>query len=710
MDPMDLFPYDPRPIQLDLIENINQALSDRGHVVIEAGTGSGKTVSVLAPCLAAAYDHGKRVLYLTRTNSQQKQVVEEFKRIKQSLLPAQPVITPVIEGAEDMIDQAISELNREVLSGSTIGPCSDTRGSQDLVSGSLWEGGPGSGTCVALQGRNNMCPLTSEEPEFITGTPEELSNMCSERKKNTNSRLIGKPTGGKECRYYSAFLLDDGLEVRRWSRANDPTAEELIARCLGMSICPYEVTKLMISEAVLVTAPYIFFLSPFIRRRLLEWMGCTIEDLIVIVDEAHNLASFARDLGSITLTSVTLKLALLEVERNGDHDIGGGRTIKGFIQTVMDALEGIASEFLIDEDGLVPPSSLTETMMVLFRTNSNNITSMATEMLQHGIAIQDRRKAEGKLPRSYIHTVARFYLLWNELEFERYTPLIVKGRRDGELILQAFAMDPSIVTGALKEAHASIHLSGTLSPLDEYRDTIGLPSDTPLIKLPPPFPTANRAVMYVNDLSTNHETMMKDPLVKMRYRERVMGILGSVPDRNAAVFFPSFDLLMSILGTEELEDGTSLPPGIRLDRPTFIEEKGSHQAEIMDIAERFKSSKGGVLLSVIGGRLSEGMDFPGESLEVVIIVGIPYPRPNARQRALSSYYDIKFGKGWEYTVHAPASRRLLQAIGRMIRSESERGYAIILDKRAMHFKDSIPDLQESRESIIHISEFFLGKT
>ncbi|MGA1866064.1 MAG: ATP-dependent DNA helicase [Thermoplasmatota archaeon] len=708
---MELFPYEPRPIQLDMIENIKRAVSERGHVVIEAGTGSGKTVSALAPCLAAAYDHRKRVLYLTRTNSQQKQVVEEFRKMRIEKSPASPRVVSCTHPASDVVEQVLEELNKEIIGkGPQTARSPEPQQETEWGPDSPWEGGPANGICAALQGRNNMCPLTSEDPEFITGNPEELSKMCSERKRNTNNALLGKPGGGKECKYYSAFLLDDGLEVRRWARASSPTAEELIARSLELDICPYEVTKLMISEAVLVTAPYIFFLSPFIRRRLLEWMGCTLEEIIVIVDEAHNLASFARDLGSITLSTGILKLAQLEVEKNGDHDIGGGRTISGFIQTISDAMEEIALEFLIDEDGLVPHSSLTETMMVLFRTNSNNVSSMASEMLQHGMAIQDRRKAEGKLPRSYIHSVARFYLLWNELDFEKYTPLIVKGKREGELMLEAFAMDPSVITGALKEAYTSVHLSGTLSPLDEYRDTIDLPSDTPLVKLPPPFPAENRKVMYINDLSTNYETMMKKPDLRSRYRERLLSILSAVPDRNTAIFFPSFDLLGSILGNLELEDGKMLPPDIMMERPIYIEERGSHQSDIMDLAERFKSSRSGVLVSVLGGRLSEGMDFPGESLEMVIIVGIPYPKPNARQRALASYYDMKFGKGWEYTVHAPASRRLLQAIGRMIRSETERGFAFILDKRAVHFKESIPDLKESKSGIGNIREFFLGKT
>jgi len=107
----------------------------------------------------------------------------------------------------------------------------------------------------------------------------------------------------------------------------------------------------------------------------------------------------------------------------------------------------------------------------------------------------------------------------------------------------------------------------------------------------------------------------------------------------------------------------------------------------------------------MGGRISEGMDFPAEQLEIAVIVGIPYPKPTARQRGLQHYYDVKFRKGWEYTVEAPTARKLLQSIGRLIRDENDRGVAIILDRRAQRFKRYIKDLKESKNLVKDIRGF-----
>jgi DNA excision repair protein ERCC-2 len=134
------------------------------------------------------------------------------------------------------------------------------------------------------------------------------------------------------------------------------------------------------------------------------------------------------------------------------------------------------------------------------------------------------------------------------------------------------------------------------------------------------------------------------------------------------------------------------------------------QTALMELVSDFKghgnqNGESAALFSVIGGRISEGMDFPAEQLEIAIIVGIPYPKPTAKQRGLQRYYDLKFGKGWEYTVEAPTARKLLQSIGRLIRDEKDRGLAVILDHRASRFKKYINDIEISKNLLADIKRF-----
>ena len=83
-------------------------------------------------------------------------------------------------------------------------------------------------------------------------------------------------------------------------------------------------------------------------------------------------------------------------------------------------------------------------------------------------------------------------------------------------------------------------------------------------------------------------------------------------------------------------------------------------------------------------------------MEMAIIAGIPYPKPTARQRALQYFCEIRFGDGWSHAVQAPTTRKLLQSIGRLIRSETDRGFAVVLDRRAVHFQDDLSARKSTR--------------
>jgi DNA excision repair protein ERCC-2 len=149
----------------------------------------------------------------------------------------------------------------------------------------------------------------------------------------------------------------------------------------------------------------------------------------------------------------------------------------------------------------------------------------------------------------------------------------------------------------------------------------------------------------------------------------------------------------------------------KIQRSVFLEEQKMSQSALIDLIDDFKSygdndGDGAALFSVMGGRISEGMDFPAEQLEIAVIVGIPYPKPTARQKGLQRYYDMKFRKGWEYTVEAPAARKMLQSIGRLIRDEEDRGVAVILDRRAARFKKYIRDLTLTDNLIGDMKHFF----
>ena len=686
--PLDIltFPYTPRKFQASIINEITSVLTGGEHLIMESGTGTGKTISTLAPAVDFALKNGRRVLYLTRTNAQQTQVILELREIMNRLRTME----------------------------------------FDLEPGTI----PG----IGLQGRRNMCCMVGIDPEFEGCTSEELSRLCNRMKRASRgtgltstkpavihhrqhrqtAEIVG--SGGKKqaemagrgrqrmdaggtakadkiCPFYTATLAADLQGIAEDIRNEVPTAEEFIPRMKDEGLCPYELIKVMLEKSLVVTAPYIYLFDSGLRGHFLDWMGASLEDLIVVVDEAHNLPNYARELVSSELSTLSLNRAASEAKEfgtDGPLKILKDLTIPEFAGKLQEIIAGLEEDYVLEEDGLVPPYELEEELMHGFGLTSNKLRMAVGELINHGLAIQDERLKKGRLPRSYIHAMGHFLLWWMEMESTRFIKLIRGGENP---TLELYCMDPSEVIRVVKSCHSSIHISGTLRPLAEYLISSGLPRDTRQRIYPSPFPSENRVVLFMTGVTSRYE----DLTVEMVHRlmDHTLSVCNGI-QRSIMVFFPSFKLL-----TTFLDSGFTFS----LDRPLHLEEQGLSQADIMARVQEFRD-RGGVFFSVIGGRLSEGMDFPEEVLEIVILEGIPYPKPTARQRALKHYYEVRFGKGWEYTVKAPTTRKVMQSIGRLIRTERDRGVAVILDKRALHFREDIPDLRESEDLVKDISAFF----
>ena len=600
-------------------------------MVVESGTGTGKTVCALSACLSFCKERGKKVLYVTRTNSQQRQVMFELRQLSE----------------------------------------------RDRVFG------------VALQGRRNMCPLSKMDSELAEGTPEELSKVCSDRK----ARVL---KGNEEaCKYYATVISENLQPVMKFAKEELPTAEEFVSYCVDRELCPYEVSKLHVPAADVVAVPYVMFFDGFIRHALLDWMSCTLPDIVLVVDEAHNLPSYSRELESATLSSVALKLGEREVDEFGDPEVADGISLRDFISMLLEILDSTVDEYLIDEDGIIPQSHIEEELMFRTRLTSKGIQGLLSQASNFGEMVRDHKRLSGKLPRSYVHGTAGFLVFWHSLDEGEYVKLITETR---EKAFEAFCLNAALACKPVHECHVSIHMSGTLKPLAEYRESIGLPTDAVESEVPSPFPKENRSVMFVDDVTTKYEDMERDSSLVERIAAHVSDVVSNV-SRSTIVFYPSYALMDRIAPRTALASAG---------RSIHFEHRDMGQGELMKTVSGFKSAPGNALLHAIaGGRISEGMDFPGAEMEVAIIAGIPYPKPTAKQRALQHFCEIRFGNGWEHAVKAPTARKLEQAIGRLIRSETDRGVALILDRRATQFKETVAAVRVT-DPVEEIMRFFEG--
>lgn len=618
-----------------MIRFIADALELGRHSVIESGTGTGKTISSLAATVPFAKRNGKRIIYLTRTKSQQKQVLTELREMS------------------SVID----------------------------VFG------------VAIQGRSAAtCPRMAEDPNLRSGSPEEMSRLCSHLKSNKD---------GKGCRYYDAIrnmdvdvYVDDLLDTM-------PDPEVFMQQCMDDGLCPYEMMKAAIPFADVVAAPYTFMVVPYIRNRFLGWMNCTIEDTIIIVDEAHNLPDYLRE----SFTSEYMVRSLSNVEKEAEAEGNPLVAVDIHVSDVVDAMRvcflEANMEYLHDTDGLIPFGFLQEILMGELHVTSPTVANICKSMSELGETIRERKKSEHKLPRSYIGNLGDFLTFWTMCDDASYVRLINGGENHS---LEAYCMDPYEAAEPFRDCYASVHMSGTLEPIPEYVMELGLKRCNHT-SFPSPFDPENLLTLYAGDVTTRHNDLQIDPENIDRIMDYVIELVNGV-GRNTAVFFPSYDMMERFVAK-------GLPN--KLEGEVFTEYRGMTQMELMDTVDTFRSSCGGILFAVTGGRISEGLDFPGHDLELAIIVGLPYQRPSAKKDALMRYCLYRFESGWDHVVKAPMIRKMRQARGRLIRSGTDRGVAVILDSRvtqipgfgAILSEDPVRDCNLFFDGVMKPSDFAL---
>ena len=206
-------------------------------------------------------------------------------------------------------------------------------------------------------------------------------------------------------------------------------------------------------------------------------------------------------------------------------------------------------------------------------------------------------------------------------------------------------------------------MSATLHPSEFYRDLFGLePERSVDMKYNSTFPPEHRAAYILPQVSTayRHRERDREATAKL-ISESVKSIPG-----NTAVFFPSFVFLKTMLPLLSLDD-----------RNVLIQNRVMDESQRQALLDSMRNENRQVLLGVLGGIFSEGIDLPGEALSCVIVVGPSLPQANLAQ----SWYEERYGQGFRYAWLVPGMSRVAQAAGRVIRGPEDCGAVILIGRR-----------------------------
>lgn len=230
--------------------------------------------------------------------------------------------------------------------------------------------------------------------------------------------------------------------------------------------------------------------------------------------------------------------------------------------------------------------------------------------------------------------------------------------------------DPSRFVGEiLNRCHSVIGLSATLSPPEFYRDLLGFDPDRfSHLRLPNPFPAENRRVVIDSSVATAYRERAANA---ERIGERLSEMAEAVPG-NTLALFPSYRFLADVAAFVR-------PSSKRV----LVQNAGDGDRQREEILDTLRSAIFGdvLLLAVAGGVFAEGVDYPGDILKAVAIVGPCLPGLSLEQQLLQAYYEERFERGFEYAFVVPGMTRVVQAAGRLIRSPEDRGVIALFDKR-----------------------------
>jgi DNA excision repair protein ERCC-2 len=255
-----------------------------------------------------------------------------------------------------------------------------------------------------------------------------------------------------------------------------------------------------------------------------------------------------------------------------------------------------------------------------------------------------------------------------ELYDERFVTITEPGR---SVRVRLFCLDPSfLLRQALARGKAAVFFSATLTPIDYYRTLLGGSPEDPLLQLPSPFPPEHLAVLVQDRIRTHFKARAGSlPEVVQAIASLVEGRAG-----NYMVYLPSYQYLGVVQ-----EQFHALYPAV----PILVQRSGMNEPEREAFLAAFAVEHGETLVgfAVMGGVFGEGIDLVGDRLIGAIIVGVGLPQLCVERDLIRDYFQAQTGAGFDYAYTFPGMNRVLQAIGRVIRSETDRGAVLLIDAR-----------------------------
>ncbi len=505
---------------------------------------------------------------------------------------------------------------------------------------------------VDITSKQSMCPrAVSLYREYYSLFVE----FCKNEQKN------------KRCWYYMNQDADALIRIK----SEIMHVEELCEWCRSRQICPYKAALEVGKTADVIVCDYNHLFSGDIADKILDKIERGLEDIIVIVDEAHNLPDRIRNNLSSELRLKTLTETARGI-RNIDRELHNNLSQFELIlrKLVMSAVEDNKKEITVNRAFLIEELE----KMLRRRIEVLSYNEFVDAIRSRADSINSSGSADRDILQRNLVSIADFLDAWRT--GEKCLRILTINE---EPTLAVKLLDPAVLSEPVfRRTHASILMSGTLCPTEMYADVLGATRisgrEIVMREYRSPFPRENRLIIVTKGLTTRYTKRGEE--MYRRIAQKIDAIACNIKGC-MAVFFPSYALQKAILA--------HMPPHTR--ERVLVERRDMSKGERNMLYERLRAAQSGILFAVQGGSFSEGLDYESNILKAIIVVGLPLSPPTLEVKTLQGYYTGKYGvnKGRLYGYIYPAITKVLQAAGRGIRSEHDRCIIVLMDYRFAQF-------------------------
>ena len=457
----------------------------------------------------------------------------------------------------------------------------------------------------------------------------------------------GQACNPEECPYAKGYY-NKIQTVLRYAILNydDFDLQTITQLAYENQICPFEfeLDLSLFMDVIICDYNYLFDPISYMKRYFDE----DASSYLALVDEAHNLVDRSRDMYSASLSYKSFLEARKSIRHSKLHKL----------KLAMSKMNKMFKEYLGDEGDHV----LDDFYDYTYKTISSYITTL-----------QDVNKNENK---EMTKELLDFYLEVNRfnrmLEFFNDHYLCYYQITKDDTILHLSCLDASsFLASSLKNLRGSVLFSATLSPIDYYVDMLGGKKDDAQLILPSPFPIDNLKIIIAPNVSIRYKNRATS------YQKVADYIKSFVSNKigNYFVFLPSYEYLSNLMPYIDLE-------GIDV----FEQQKDMSDEEKEIFLTNFKPNPEKTTLGfvIVGGAFGEGIDLVSDRLIGAVIVGIGMPKINFVSNQISAYYDKKEQSGYNYAYLNPGMNKVMQALGRVIRSETDKGAVLLIDERYLN--------------------------